>query len=133
MAELKVILLTGAFCCPILGRLAQPHMLHTHRAKTEAQNVGIRRCLHNCTACCRGYVLNTRTGKVINMELSTYTKLVSEGYQLDRVQGTLTPPSKADASQRHLHSSQEPAPSGQQHSGQTGPDSARRRSHRSNH
>ena len=108
-------------------------MLHAHRAEMEVQNVRIRQCLQNCPACCRGYVLNTRTGKVINMELSTYTKLVQEGYQLDRVQGTLTPPSKAGASQRHLHSSQEPASSGQQQSGQSGPDSARRRSHRSNH
>lgn len=89
-------------------------------------------CIFMWRSCCRGYVVNTRTGKVINMERSTYTKLVEEGYQLDKVQGTLTPPSKAAASQRPSHSRQDAGPREQQQSGQSGPDSARRRSHRRN-
>ncbi|KAK9855139.1 hypothetical protein WJX84_006268 [Apatococcus fuscideae] len=83
----------------------------------------------------KGYVINSRTGKVINMERSTYSKLVAQGYQLDRAQGTLTPPSKADAPGRsqHAHSSHDslPSPSHMQQSaspsGTTNPGSAHRK------
>ena len=41
--------------------------------------------------CCSGLILNEGTGRTIQIGKATYNKLVSEGYEVDRQRGVMTP------------------------------------------